>query len=757
MSQLHHPQQPQPQQQQQQQDREGEIAAVNETSVAASGCSQQLQQRQCTQTNDKNTTASNKKKKKNNDNDNSNDKNKKEIPVPTITTVHRYNIDIPCTFNIPTSYIRHMPITYDEIYNTNNNNNKSNTNTTNKSTTGVIVEYNIDYDDEYWWINNIDFGPYAKARIINNHPTKTCADANDTTSSVSSNTAATATTATATTTANDNDETKQKRIDTTVDDHGVRTTTTAHVDDDNKTEVVQKKQLQHQTKEQAVGAVGAIPTMNTTTTTATNNNKSSKNKRNSRPGPKQRAALAAAAAAAAEAAAAIEEAAATAEAATAEVATAEVAATAETVTTDTTAMIIEESTSACESISNANTMMDIDEMVTTTTTATTTANFDISEINNSSNNNISSSSTNMPSLQSQPSLTLSSTTGAGINTNTTTYSSSSSSSATTTTHHDKLTIEDVILLNPKYLYSQYTTKQLLQYYNPKLPLVIFEQMLDILEKATGYETIITLSQAESILCNQIPCLLDIFGPLVLTKDDDIFSSSSSSSMLEKMVEDGRYLKMKKITNDKTEEENESSSSTSSSSSMSILSLPTLAQPITLSEMIQQVYTYWLNKRSRLRKPLLRRYWPVISSSDVNPHQVFRIRPEKEQNKRRLRKKRHNDVETYRKMKQLQLDMKYKLGSLCELITKREEVNKTIIELSNVYFEQRLRGWIGNVEQGILTSTTDATVATTTTMTLDKDMIERSLLNIPKYFDDRPIVRTRAGGGSSSNTGGGNKR
>jgi enhancer of polycomb-like protein len=191
--------------------------------------------------------------------------------------------------------------------------------------------------------------------------------------------------------------------------------------------------------------------------------------------------------------------------------------------------------------------------------------------------------------------------------------------------------------------------------------------------------------------------------------------------------------------------------------MSILSLPTLAQPITLSEMIQQVYTYWLNKRSRLRKPLLRRYWPVISSSDVNPHQVFRIRPEKEQNKRRLRKKRHNDVETYRKMKQLQLDMKYKLGSLCELITKREEVNKTIIELSNVYFEQRLRGWIGNVEQGILTSTTDATVATTTTMTLDKDMIERSLLNIPKYFDDRPIVRTRAGGGSSSNTGGGNKR
>ena len=49
MSQLHHPQQPQQQQQQQQQDREGGVAAVNEDSVAVSGCSQQLQRRQCTQ------------------------------------------------------------------------------------------------------------------------------------------------------------------------------------------------------------------------------------------------------------------------------------------------------------------------------------------------------------------------------------------------------------------------------------------------------------------------------------------------------------------------------------------------------------------------------------------------------------------------------------------------------------------------------------------------------------------------------------
>ena len=713
---------------------------------------QQRQHRQCDRLkseSDANTTGNEDNYKNNNyNNNNSNNNNsnnsslnKKEIPVPTITTVHRYNTDIPCTFNIPSSYIRHTPITYDEIYyttnngaattlanacnnnnnscnnNSNNNNNNNNTRNTAAAATSastVVVEYNIDYDDEYWWTNNIDFGPYAKARIINPTTTTTAAaTANDkstttnttkssenekeednigptstsaaavATSDISSNTAATTTTTT--TTVNNNDE--KKKIDTTDDDRHVKM-----VDVQNPTK---KKQLQHQGKDQAV-AVVSVPTINTTTN---NNNKSSKNKRNSRPGPRQRAALAAAAAEAEAAAAATEMA-------------------------DTTAMIMEKSTVTVESLSNENKMMDIDEMTTTTTNI-----IDISETNNMTNNIISSSSITMPQLQSQPSSTLSSTAGADININTTT---ATSSSATITTHHDKLTIEDVILMNPKYLYSQYTTKQLLRYYNPKLPLVIFEQMLDVLEKATGYETIVTLSQAESILCHQLPNLLDIFGPLVLTKDDDIFSSSSSSrsSML-----------------DKNEEEHDNSTS--------IPPLPTLARPITLSETIQRVYTYWLNKRSRLRKPLLRRYWPVISSSDVNPHQVFRIRAEKEQNKRRLRKKRHNDIETYRKMKQLQLDMKYKLGVLCDLITKREEVNKTIIDLSNIYFEQRLRGWIGG-EQVILTPAAD-TATTTTMISLDKDMIENLLLNVPKYFDDRPIVRTRAGGGgsSSSNTGGGN--
>lgn len=34
-----------------------------------------------------------------------------------------------------------------------------------------------------------------------------------------------------------------------------------------------------------------------------------------------------------------------------------------------------------------------------------------------------------------------------------------------------------------------------------------------------------------------------------------------------------------------------------------------------------VYRYWKEKRVRLGKPLLRRFWPVTSPSDTDPHKV----------------------------------------------------------------------------------------------------------------------------------------
>mmetsp|Transcript_22438 Transcript_22438/g.36700 ORF Transcript_22438/g.36700 Transcript_22438/m.36700 type:complete len:353 (+) Transcript_22438:403-1461(+) len=74
---------------------------------------------------------------------------KKEIPVPTITTVPTYDLDIPPTYDIPTSYVRYIRPTYHETQN-------------------ETVEYNIDVEDETWWRNNREFGPDAKCKILIN-------------------------------------------------------------------------------------------------------------------------------------------------------------------------------------------------------------------------------------------------------------------------------------------------------------------------------------------------------------------------------------------------------------------------------------------------------------------------------------------------------------------------------------------------------------------------------------------------------------
>ena len=38
-----------------------------------------------------------------------------------------------------------------------------------------------------------------------------------------------------------------------------------------------------------------------------------------------------------------------------------------------------------------------------------------------------------------------------------------------------------------------------------------------------------------------------------------------------------------------------------------------------------IYRYWRDKRARVGKPLLRRFWPQTSVGDTNPHRVFRPR------------------------------------------------------------------------------------------------------------------------------------
>ena len=158
-------------------------------------------------------------------------------------------------------------------------------------------------------------------------------------------------------------------------------------------------------------------------------------------------------------------------------------------------------------------------------------------------------------------------------------------------------------------------------------------------------------------------------------------------------------------------------------------MPFLAPPITLKQVIHQVYTYWVQKRSKLKKPLLRRYWPVTSTNDLNPHMVFRPR---DQVKRKLRKKRQNDLEAYKKMKQLKHDFE-RVRVLCDLILKRETVFSTMVELTNEYFEERLYEW------------TDTSGLPRESRVLNKRQVENAILDVPKYFDDGPIVSRVKGG------------
>ena len=524
-----------------------------------------------------------------------NNNNKKEIPVPTISTIKRYDHDVPPNYSIPTSYIRYICPTYSQVME-------------------ESVEYNIDAEDEDWWRENRQFGPYAKATII--------------------------------------------IMGEKVEDENVDVEKETNNDEGDPSSSEQQQQIDnHSTNINTNGIFAQVGEVN--------KNKVSEDKYGRKKLRKS-------------------------------------------IKSSSKSMLFEDSSTADDN----NSM----EMIGPT-------NSDISGL-----------------LPLPPSSAPAATTTSSSSSHFPPPQSSSSSS---------MTIEQALLLNPKYLYSSYSTKTLLQKYNPKLPLPIFERMMDTLEKATGFESIMTNSQAEQLLIHKIPQLIDIFGPL----------SAKDRRQIEEMEE--RYVDrwVKKKTNPHyssstttfTETEVASPSSSPSvqqqppppppSTTTSII--PVIAPPVTLPTVIRQVYNYWVAKRSKLRKPLLRRYWPPTMASDQNPHQVFRQR---DKEKRRLRKKRQNDIEAYKKMKQLKLDFE-RVGVLCELIVKREEVNRNLVELTMDYFDARWNAWTdttgGGGGSGVPTITRRRAALPNGGNRVVDMMEDTDILQyVPKYFDDGPILRYR---------------
>jgi len=158
-------------------------------------------------------------------------------------------------------------------------------------------------------------------------------------------------------------------------------------------------------------------------------------------------------------------------------------------------------------------------------------------------------------------------------------------------------------------------------------------MLDLMEKATAFEAIITFHQAETLILSRIPQLVHTF-PVKAPRG----SGGASNPNI-----------------------------------------------ILLKQVLQEVYNYWVQKRSKLKRPLLRRFWPVTSTDDTNPHLVFRPR---EKEKYKLRKKRQNDMDAYLKLKQLRSDFD-NLRVLLELVKRREELQRLHLHLQVDLFQQRL--------------------------------------------------------------------
>jgi enhancer of polycomb-like protein len=193
---------------------------------------------------------------------------------------------------------------------------------------------------------------------------------------------------------------------------------------------------------------------------------------------------------------------------------------------------------------------------------------------------------------------------------------------------------------------------------PHLSMELFEHMMDILDKETAFDSIITISQAEAHFQARIPQLYQLF-PTKLRQGS-----------------------------------------------------------VNVKHVIQEIYTYWVQKRSKLKRPLLRRFWPVTSTDDTNPHMVFRPR---EKEKYKLRKKRQNDLNACRKLKQLREDFD-NLRTVLDIVRHREELHRIHVQLQVDLYQQRLYDAI------------DTSGTPRPSTHLSKDDVLKVLNETPLHFD-----------------------
>jgi enhancer of polycomb-like protein len=174
--------------------------------------------------------------------------------------------------------------------------------------------------------------------------------------------------------------------------------------------------------------------------------------------------------------------------------------------------------------------------------------------------------------------------------------------------------------------------------------------------------------------------------------------------------------------------------------------PTSSTSVTLKQVLRDVYQYWVDKRSKLKRPLLRKFWPVTSTDDTNPHLVFRPR---EKEKYKLRKKRQNDLDAYMKLKQLRADFD-NLRAMAELVKRREEISQLQLRCHVQIFRERLRDMTDTSSPSIRDCSPGHQQRAFFGRTVDErsevdDVILSTSLDVPTHFDTtgRKAKRVRA--------------
>jgi len=92
--------------------------------------------------------------------------------------------------------------------------------------------------------------------------------------------------------------------------------------------------------------------------------------------------------------------------------------------------------------------------------------------------------------------------------------------------------------------------------------------------------------------------------------------------------------------------------------------------------VTQVFDYWVKKRSKTGRALIRRFQPPTPISDMSPHSTFRPREKEE---KRIRRTRKNDKDAHKKLKGLQADFR-RAKEILERVVWRERIKKMLLRI-----------------------------------------------------------------------------